>query len=793
MGSLGRLTRPALIACVTFALLTALTAFAASGDTVADRVFGQPNFTSNIANNGGLSASSLSQPSGAAMDGAGHLYVADAANNRVLEYDSPLTSRLANRVFGQPDFTTNDINHGGVSASSLNNPFGVALDGAGHLYVADAANHRVLEYDSPLSSQSATRVFGQGGSFTTNTANNGGIGTGSLSSPGAVALDGAGRLFVSDQDNSRVLEYDSPLTSQSANRVFGQAGSFATSACNGGGLSASALCLPGAVALDTAGRLYVADLWNSRVLEYDSPLTSQSASRVFGQAGSFTTAVINNGGVSASSLNFAFGVMVDAGGRLYIGDTQNNRVLEYDSPLTSQVANRVFGQPNFTSNTANNGGVGPSTLSFPAVLATGGGGDLYVVDAFNHRVLSYGTWFSAASMATARSGHTASLLSNGKVVVAGGFSGPGSTLASAELYDPATNAWSAAASMATARGGHTATLLSNGKLLVVGGWNNLALLASAELYDPATNAWSAASNMATARSGHTATLLSNGKVLVAGGWNGGVPLASAELFDPATNTWSAAVGMATARSSHTATRLSSGKVLIAGGDGGGVLNYLASAVLYDVTTNTWSLAANMVSARRSHSATLLPNGNILVSGGETPIGGGFYVYSQSSELYNPAANTWSTAASMTTGRSGHTATLLPGSRVLVTGSYSYLRSPATELYDAATDTWSAAGSMAVGRGGHTATLLQDGRVLAAGDWNNGVPLSSAELYGSQLAPVSVGGIAEQPDVTALPSRTTDSSDRARTLALIAGATLTMVTALCVHTWHMHRKRDASPR
>ena len=137
-----------------------------------------------------------------------------------------------------------------------------------------------------------------------------------------------------------------------------------------------------------------------------------------------------------------------------------------------------------------------------------------------------------------RGGHTSTLLPNGKVLVVGGVIGS-SVLASAELYDPAANggagAWTATGSLATARTGHTATLLPNGKVLVVGGVSAALSdsLASAELYDPAANggagAWTATGNLTTARYSHTATPLPNGKVLVAGGL-GGSYLASAELY-----------------------------------------------------------------------------------------------------------------------------------------------------------------------------------------------------------------------------------------------------------------------
>ena len=174
------------------------------------------------------------------------------------------------------------------------------------------------------------------------------------------------------------------------------------------------------------------------------------------------------------------------------------------------------------------------------------------------------------------------MLPNGKVLVAGGVNG-GVSLASAELYDPASGTWTATGSLGAARYLHTATLLPNGKVLVAGGVNDTnGTLASAELYDPASGNWSTTGGLATARDNHTATLLPNGKVLVAGGINSGNSVfAGAELYDPASGTWTATGSLNTARRLHTATLLPSGKVLVAGGQSAGGLP-LASAELYDI-------------------------------------------------------------------------------------------------------------------------------------------------------------------------------------------------------------------
>jgi sugar lactone lactonase YvrE len=301
---------------------------AAAQSTTADVVYGQMgSFTGGAGNNGGVSAKSLHDPDGIAVDSSGNLYVADQQNSRVLYY--PAGSTTATRVYGQMgSFTGGAGNNGGISANSLSAPYGLALDSSGDLYVADFGNYRVLYY--PSGSTTATRVYGQGGSFTTNTANNGGISANSLNLPIAVVLDSNGNLYVADQSNNRVLFY--PSGSTTATQVYGQAGSFTTKTSDNGGVTANSLSFPNGVALDSSGNLYVADGTNSRVLFYLSGSTT--ATRVYGQGGSFTTATANNGGISADSLDQPWAVALDSSGNFYATDLLNNRVLIYPPTTT---------------------------------------------------------------------------------------------------------------------------------------------------------------------------------------------------------------------------------------------------------------------------------------------------------------------------------------------------------------------------------------------------------------------------------------------------------------------------
>jgi sugar lactone lactonase YvrE len=246
----------------------------AGQDVTADVVQGQPNFAANSANNPLMpGANRLYFPYGVAVDApSGRLFVADTSNQRVLSWPNApafANGQPADLVLGQPDFLAHGSNNGGVSAKGLSLPTGVALDAQGDLYVADYSNNRVLEYDAPLSSgMAAGRVFGQP-DFTHNTANNGGVSANSLYIPNGVALDAQGNLYVADTGNNRVLEYNAPpTTDRTADHVFGQP-DFTHNTENNGGVSANSLLYPEGVELDRQGNLYVADTFNSRVLEYD--------------------------------------------------------------------------------------------------------------------------------------------------------------------------------------------------------------------------------------------------------------------------------------------------------------------------------------------------------------------------------------------------------------------------------------------------------------------------------------------------------------------------------------------
>ena len=342
-----------------------------------------------------------------------------------------------------------------------------------------------------------------------------------------------------------------------------------------------------------------------------------------------------------------------------------------------------------------------------------------------------GTWTATGSMNVARAAFTATLLTNGKVLVAGGIN-TAETTASAELYDPATGQWTLTGSMTTPRYTHTATLLADGRVLVAGG-QVTASLASAELYDPSTGIWTLTGNMTTPRAGHMALLITtgplSGMVLAAGGGStcfACTPLLdSAELFDPSTGTWTSTASMTIARYWNTpppATILPDGSVLVVGGVTCCPYRWFNKAETYDSVNQTWTpTSPKMTNA--NGAVTLLPDGKVLVAGGVKGTG----VFVADAELFDSFTGVWTATTSMSTERGFPTLTLLTSGQALVVGGCSDLSS--AELYDSSAGSWFPTGKMTAARESYTATLLANGQVLVAGGSDcEGNILSNAELY-----------------------------------------------------------------
>jgi hypothetical protein len=359
-------------------------------------------------------------------------------------------------------------------------------------------------------------------------------------------------------------------------------------------------------------------------------------------------------------------------------------------------------------------------------------------------------------MSTARAGFTATLLLDGRVLIAGGGAGPsGNAVASAEIYDPATRAFTPTAPMTTPRDGHAAIRIPDGRVLITGGENCCQnygshaeqTLSSSELFDPSTGTFTKTGAMARGRIGAAAMLLQNGLVLVVGGGNGGdADNSRAELFDPATGKFTATGALKVPRWGFTATLLPDGHVLIAGGDGwgggsGGTNLPIASAELYDPKLGAFSLTGPMGIGRAEFAATPLQDGRVLVTGGRSqPVGPTPPDLLASSELYDPTSGRFMPGASMTVARSGHSATLLPSGRVLIVGgdkccvygpnSGDLLWTP--ELYDSSTGLFGPSGSKQLVRMNPVVTRLSNGWLLLAGGMGSQnlaeEALASAELF-----------------------------------------------------------------
>ena len=334
-------------------------------------------------------------------------------------------------------------------------------------------------------------------------------------------------------------------------------------------------------------------------------------------------------------------------------------------------------------------------------------------------------------MTTPRADHTSTLLPSGKVLVAGGtWSMPGppnspalqAELNTAELYDPSTQLFSRTTmDMTAARSSHTATLLNDGTVLLAGGFGANGHEATAEIYDPSRDTFTAIGPMITARYGHTATLLNNGKVLLAGGDSSG----TAELYDPSTRTFSATGHMidnglfAVTRIFHTATLLPDGRVLIVGGWNGAVgidAVSLSSCEIYDPASGTFASTGSLLVERADHTATLLQNGQVLVAGGTEVHGGIPYTPYATAELYDTQSGTFlMPAIQMVVGRVFHTATLLPDGTVRLIGGSdvgsTQRGDPRTELFDPVRSAFAQSTSLSIARHSHAATLLMSGRVI----------------------------------------------------------------------------------
>ncbi|MBL8921308.1 MAG: hypothetical protein JNJ54_20785 [Myxococcaceae bacterium] len=360
-------------------------------------------------------------------------------------------------------------------------------------------------------------------------------------------------------------------------------------------------------------------------------------------------------------------------------------------------------------------------------------------------VVAQGRVGAAGTLGTARSHHTATVLPDGRVLVAGGRGQSATeTLASTELYEPSSNTWSPGPPMTTARAGHTATALLDGRVLVVGGTapaadgaSRFEALASAEVFDPKKRSWTVVGSLSEARNGHSATRLADGSVLVIGGARPvHVHLDSAERFDPKTNAFSSRRPLAQGRWLHESVALKDGSVVVLGGrsnqvpgDAGtpvprpGVA--VATVERYDVTGGVWHPVPEMTEPRQ-RTAVVSDGDRVIVFGGQTTTMSTNYV-----EWWEPGGEGWRQSKShLSVPIAGHTATLLPAGDVLVAGGEppTAVDTARVQRWEHDAQRWCLAGQLKTSRKAHTATLLKDGSVLFAGGTSAGMPEATAERW-----------------------------------------------------------------
>lgn len=346
--------------------------------------------------------------------------------------------------------------------------------------------------------------------------------------------------------------------------------------------------------------------------------------------------------------------------------------------LCASLMNVAFAEPSWRSVGASHDpreSSGVALLPNGKVLVVGGhadqkGGGWRLIGTTELYDPSTESWALTGALVEPRQGvRSLAVLANGKVLLAGEHD----TLTGAELYDPSTSEWKSTGRLGVGRGNHSTTLLSDGRVLIAGGIDyygpETPIFASAEIYDPATETWSATGPMASRRFKHAAVRLESGEVLVIGGTatepSDDRALSSVELYNPVTGTWKATGSLAQARENPSAALLRDGRVLVAGGVIGRFRDYssLASAEIYDPKTETWTATGAMLQDRVQFTVTLLLDGRVLAVGGSRPP----HTALADAEFYDPASGTWSSAGRMKTGRWNHRAVLMPDGTVLVVG------------------------------------------------------------------------------------------------------------------------------
>jgi N-acetylneuraminic acid mutarotase len=336
-------------------------------------------------------------------------------------------------------------------------------------------------------------------------------------------------------------------------------------------------------------------------------------------------------------------------------------------------------------------------------------------------------WQAVGSMAEPRGGHTATLLPDGRVLVAGGTGIE--TLQSAELYLPGSRSWEVAGDLQGPRSGHVAIALPDGEVLVIGGSGPGGFPATSEIF--MGDAWTTGPDLVNARITFAAVVTARQVVVIGGMFGDGVPRGEVEVWDlDGGPGFVEAAPLGTPRVRHTATVLADGSVLVVGGVGPAGDDVLASAELFDPSTGAWRPAAPMDVPRYDHTATRLPDGRVLVAGGRAPAGG----LVDSVAIYDPPLDSWSEEMPLADGRGGHAAALIGDRGVLVVGGFGDPDAiTSAEWFDLQQGSWSSRAPLLRPRREVVLVQLSDGSLLVVGgDSSKGGDTSEVELLsGSQ--------------------------------------------------------------
>ena len=392
----------------------------------------------------------------------------------------------------------------------------------------------------------------------------------------------------------------------------------------------------------------------------------------------------------------------DFGGRSRESDRSLRTLLDELAEGVSRVPQREYSAPTWAR--ANRVRRRRAVLVAAAAVVLVGVPVALLVPRDNEPVQPSGPVYSQTPL-RARAAHTATMLGDGRVLIVGGCATDGCTTAerspSAEYYVPGLG-FTIGPELVQPRQGHSATLLTDGRVLIVGGWarEGAPPLDSAEIYEPQTGRFVPVGRMAFGRGGHSATALPDGRVLIAGG-----DTDTAELFDPMRNEFTLAESMPQPRFGAPAIALTDGRVLVAGGrDTAG--HALASAVLYDPSSDTWQPTGSMGTPRDKHALAPLPDGRVLVLGG-TPDDRELL---SSTEIYDPSTGQFEPGPPMDTRRYKLTAAVDNDGRVIVAGG------TAAAVYDSGAfhPIDGTAGSL---RSSATVTSLPNGDALIVGGYD----------------------------------------------------------------------------